>query len=156
MLIPFPPNYGCNANKVEKVKPVLDGLKRLCEEAHIAILAVAHTNTRSDVDALQAVSRDTSVCGSFRAGWKFSEDPGKEGEFLMTNNKGNHAKDKSGLRVRPVGTLVRFPDGAEHEYPKIEWLGKTTSGRRTYRTRKKSTARRATKTERSPWQNPCC
>jgi hypothetical protein len=29
------------------------------------------------------------------------------------------------VRVRPVGTLVRFPDGTEHEYPKIEWLGKT-------------------------------
>jgi len=96
------------------------------------------------------------VGGSFRAGWKFSEDPDKEGEFLMTNNKGNHAKDKSGLRVRPVGTLVRFPDGTEHEYPKIEGLAKLTSGRRTCRTRKKSTARRATKTERSPWQNPCC
>ena len=103
----------------------MDGLKQLREEAHIAILAVAHTNKRSDVDALQAVSRDTSVGGSFRAEWKFSEVPDKEGEFLMTNNKGNHAKDKSGLRVRPVGTLVRFPDGTEHEYPKIEWLGET-------------------------------
>ena len=77
-MIPFPPNYGCNANKVGEVKPVLDGLKQLREEAHIAILAVAHTNKRSYVDTLQAVSRDTSVGGSFRAGWKFSEDRTKQ------------------------------------------------------------------------------
>jgi hypothetical protein len=122
---PISSYYGCNANKVEEVKPVLDGLKQLCEDVQIAILAVAHTNKRSDVDALQAVSGDTSVGGSFRAGWTFSEDPDKEGEFLMTNNKGNHAKDKSGLRLRPVGAVVLFPDGTEHEYPKVEWLGKT-------------------------------
>ncbi len=122
---PISSYYGCNANKVQEVKPVLDGMKQLCEDMHIAILAIAHTNKRSDVDALQQVSGDTSVGGSFRAGWTFSEDPDKEGEFLMANNKGNNAKDKSGLRLRPVGKVIRFPDSTEHEYPKIEWMGKT-------------------------------
>ena len=123
---PISSYYGCNANKVEEVKPVLDGMKQLCEDAGITILAVAHTTKRSDVDALQAVGGDTSVGGSFRSGWTFSEDPDKEGEFLMTNNKGNNTRDKSGLRLQPVGQVVKFPDGTEHEYPKVKWLGKTT------------------------------
>jgi AAA domain len=123
---PISSYYGCNANKVEEVKPVLDSLKELCEESRIAILAVAHTNKRSDVDALQQVSGDTSVGGSFRSGWTFSDDPDKEDEYLMSNNKGNHAKDKSGLRLRPVGVSIRFPDNTEHDYPRVEWLGKSS------------------------------
>ena len=122
---PISSYYGCNANKVEEVKPVLDGMKQLCEDAGITILAVAHTTKRSDVDALQSVGGDTSVGGSFRSGWTFSEDPDKEDEFLMTNNKGNNTRDKSGLRLRPVGQMVKFPDGTEHEYPKVAWLGPT-------------------------------
>jgi hypothetical protein len=55
----------------------------------------------------------------------FSEDPDKPGEFLMTSTKGNHTKDKSGLRLRPTGTDVRFPDGTHHDYPRCEWLGST-------------------------------
>ncbi len=122
---PISSYYGVDANKAKEVKPVLDELMTMCQDTGIAIVAVAHFNKREDVDALQRVAGDVSIGGSARVMWTFSEDPDVEGEYLMTNTKGNHCRDKTGLRYKTAEVSVRFPDGTSHPYPKMEWLGTT-------------------------------
>ena len=122
---PISSYYGCNANKADEVKPVLDGITEICEQTQVTFLLVAHTTKRSDVDALQSLGGATEAGGTYRSGWTFDTDPDGSGNFLMTSTKGNYAKDKSGLKFKTVGRVVKFKDGKECEYPKIEWLGKT-------------------------------
>lgn len=122
---PISSYYGVDANKVKEVKPVLDELRTVCEEAGIALVAVAHFSKRSDVDALQRVSGDVSVGGSARMMWTFSQDPDTENEYLMTSTKGNHARRKTGLRYRIAEEMVRLTDGTVQSTPRMEWLGST-------------------------------
>ncbi len=122
---PITSYYGCDANKSKEVKPVMDSLKQLCEESNTAMIAVAHFSKRSDVDALQKVAGDVSVGGTARVAWTFSEDPNTDGEYLMTNAKGNNSRDKSGMRYKPVEVEVELPGGKKQPVCKMEWLGRT-------------------------------
>ena len=58
--------------------------------------------------------------------WTFSEDPDKENEYLMSCAKGNHSRDKSGLRFTPEEVVVTLPNGDKEPTPRMNWLGKTT------------------------------
>jgi RecA-family ATPase len=66
---PISSYHGCDSNKAQEVKPVLDGLKLLYEECDIAMLLITHFSKRRDVDALQSVAGDTSIGGTVRSGW---------------------------------------------------------------------------------------
>lgn len=123
---PITSYYGCDANKSREIKPILDKLKELCDETGVAMLAVAHFSKRTDVGPLQQIAGDVSIGGTARTVWTFSEDPDKENEYLMTCAKGNHSRDKSGLRFTPEEVVVALPNGDKEPTPRMNWLGKTT------------------------------
>jgi len=123
---PITSYYGCDANKSREIKPILDKLKELCDETGVAMLAVAHFSKRIDVGPLQQIAGDVSIGGTARTVWTFSEDPDKENEYLMTCAKGNHSRDKSGLRFTPEEVVVTLPNGDKEPTPRMNWLGKTT------------------------------
>ncbi len=64
-----------NLNKDDEVRPVMDALKAFMEKHNVAILAILHSNKRSDVGALGKISGATSVGAAWRVVWAFQTDP---------------------------------------------------------------------------------
>lgn len=138
---PISSYLGADINKAKEAKPVLDELKLMCERLGIAFIIVAHYSKRSDVDALQQIAGDVSIGGSCRVSWSFAKDPEKEGEFLMTNGKGNHNRDKSGMRYKVVGVDVKLPNGEVDNAPLMMWLDTTKLSAQDVQDKQKELAR---------------
>jgi hypothetical protein len=87
-----------NINVDKDVRPVMDTLAAICNAAGVSFVTVIHHNKRNDVDALQKILGASSLAGSVRAIWGFSEDQDKKDEYFMSRVKGNLSKKKTGMK----------------------------------------------------------
>ena len=116
---------GANINKDEEIRPLFDKLIVLGQKMNLTILALVHSNKRSDVDAVEKVMGASSVAGAARAVWTFAKDTEDETLYRMGLAKGNVIKKKGGFEFHIVDAEVTI-DGYKDIHPKIVW-GKETN-----------------------------
>ena len=109
---------GVNLNSTEEARPVMDALKRLCENTGVSLLGIIHENKRTDVGAVQKVPGDASVSGVARVAWSFSRDSEDKEKFRMTWIKGNVSKKRTGLSFRIEDKPL---EGLKKNQPYVDW-----------------------------------
>jgi putative DNA primase/helicase len=105
-----------------EMRPVMDAITKMCSMTGTTLLAVSHTNKRSDVDSTQRVLGASCVAGSARIIWNFSPNPDDKEERLMSlvkSNVGSTAGQKFRVKVVDITLL----DGTKAETARCEWLG---------------------------------
>jgi hypothetical protein len=115
---------GANLNKDEEIRPLMDKLILLGQKTGLTILALVHSNKRSDVDAVEKVMGASSVAAGARAVWTIGKDPDDSTLYRMGLAKGNVIKKKGGFEYRIVDAEVKI-EGETETHPKIQW-GKET------------------------------
>jgi AAA domain len=122
-LLVIDPVTGCfgskNTNKDEEMRPVFNELKDMLEKRNLTLVAVAHTNKRSDASAIHQIQGCSSMAAAPRAAWLFSHDPDSDDEHahVMTCIKGNWAEKHDGLKLFTHAVEV---EGAG-KHPMIQW-----------------------------------
>lgn len=106
----------------KEIRPVMDAITKMCAITGAALLAVSHTNKRSDVDSTQRVLGASSVAGAARIIWSLALNPDDKEERLLSLVKSNIGNTK-GQKFRVAVEKVRLEDGSEAEAPRCEWLG---------------------------------
>ncbi len=94
----------------------MDGLKNICDHTGIAIVALIHSNKKTDLSAVHRVSGAGSLAAAARSVWAFSRDQEQKNTYRMARVKGNLSKQRTGLtysiETEPVeiaGVLVGMP-----------------------------------------------
>lgn len=113
-----------NINKDDEIRPLFDKMMAAAQLTGLTILALVHSNKRSDVDSVQKIMGASSVTAVARTVWTFAEDAEEKGLFHMALAAGNNLKKKSGFEYHIVDAEVEC-EGKKHTYPKIQW-GKET------------------------------
>jgi putative DNA primase/helicase len=111
---------GANINKDEEIRPLMDKLIMTGQKTGLTILALVHSNKRSDVDAVEKVMGASSVAAGARAVWTFAKDAEDKTLYRMGLAKGNVVKKKTGFEYRIVDAEVVIGDKVT-VHPKIEW-----------------------------------
>lgn len=111
---------GANINRDEEVRPLMDKLILLGQKTGLTILALVHSNKRSDVDAVEKVMGASSVAAGARAVWTFAKDAEDKTLYRMGLAKGNVVKKKTGFEYRIADAEVEI-GGKKCTYPKIQW-----------------------------------
>jgi putative DNA primase/helicase len=106
------------------VRGVLTPLKDMAEEAHIAVIGIAHFNKKDDIkSALLRVSDSIAYVAAARHVYAVLDDPEDKNSKLFVKAKNNLAPDKKALRygmgVRKVGHDAKL--GVDIEAPFIVW-----------------------------------
>ena len=121
-LDPFSSFFGdADQNKDKDIRPMMDKLKETCEKSKLTVVAILHSNKRSDVDAMDKVAGARSLGASVRAVWGFSRDTDNKDLLHMANVKGNLAKEKSGLDYSIKEVMVTLPNGKLVGAPQVAW-----------------------------------
>jgi hypothetical protein len=115
---------GANLNKDEEIRPLMDKLILLGQRTGLTILALVHSNKRSDVDAVEKVMGASSVAAGARAVWTIGKDADDPSLYRMGLAKGNVIKKKGGFEFQIVDAEV-FINGKAKIHPRIQW-GKET------------------------------
>jgi hypothetical protein len=111
---------GANINKDDEIRPLFDGLMAAAQRTGLTILALVHSNKRSDVDAVSKIMGASSVTAVARTVWTFAEDTEENGLYHMALAAGNNLKRKTGFEYRIVDAELEF-GSKKHTYPKIQW-----------------------------------
>jgi putative DNA primase/helicase len=106
----------------KEVRPYMDLITLMCARSGAGLLAISHTNKRSDVDSTQRILGASSIAGSARMIWNFAYNPDDKTERLMSLVKSNIGATK-GQKFRVKPAMVRLEDGLEAETACCEWLG---------------------------------
>lgn len=115
---------GANLNKDEEIRPLINKLIALGQKTGITILALVHSNKRSDVDAVDKVMGASSVAAGARAVWTIARDTEDKQLFRMGLVKGNIIRKRTGYEYRIVETQVEI-DGRLCGHPKLQWEKET-------------------------------
>ena len=110
-------------NKDESVRPIMDSLANTLRKTGATMVAIVHTNKRSDTDALEKVLGAGSLVQSSRSVWGFSRDPEIDNEFYMALLKNNLTKKRGGMKYRISEKKIKLTSGKEVFAPHIEWIG---------------------------------
>lgn len=105
-----------------EMRPVMDQITKMCAISGTTLLAVSHTNKRSDVDSTQRVLGASCVAGSARIIWNFAHNPDDKEERLMSLVKSNVGAT-AGQKFRVKKTEIKLVDGTGAETACCEWLG---------------------------------
>jgi putative DNA primase/helicase len=106
------------------VRGVLTPLKNMAEEAHIAVIGIAHFNKKDDIkSALLRVSDSIAYVAAARHVYAVLDDPEDKNSKLFVKAKNNLAPDKKALRygfgVKTVGHDTKLKK--EIDAPYIVW-----------------------------------
>ncbi len=109
-----------DANKDGEIRPVMESLKRVCDETGACIVGIIHNNKRgNDSDAGQKMLGASSILAVARAAWAFSRDPKDRELHRMAKIKCNLSKKRTGLKFRTVDKTIQL-DG-DYVQPVVEW-----------------------------------
>jgi RecA-family ATPase len=109
----------------KEMRPVMDQVSKMCAISGTTLLAVSHTNKRSDVDSTQRVLGASCVAGTARIIWNFAHNPDDKEERLMSLVKSNIGAT-AGQKFRVKKTAIKLVDGTDAETACSEWLGEHT------------------------------
>jgi hypothetical protein len=115
---------GANLNKDEEIRPLMNKLIAIGQRTGLTILALVHSNKRSDVDAVEKVMGASSVSAGARAVWTIARDADDKELFRMGLAKGNVVRKRTGFEYRIVGTPVEI-NGKMCDCPKLKWEKET-------------------------------
>jgi len=115
---------GANLNKDEEIRPLMNKLIALCQKTGLTILALVHSNKRSDVDAVEKVMGASSVAAGARAVWTIARDADDKTLCRMGLAKGNVIRKRSGFEYRIVDTEIVI-EGKKCSQPTIQWEKET-------------------------------
>ena len=116
--------FGCDQNKDQELRPVMNRLKEVCEETGVTVIAVSHHNKKSDLDALKQILGASSFAAAARVVWMVSRDPDAKDTRHMTVAKLNIGKEQGGLQFEVQETVIHA-DGEDITTSTIEWQGVT-------------------------------
>jgi putative DNA primase/helicase len=105
-----------------EMRPVMDAISLMCSKTGASVLAVSHTNKRSDVDSTQRVLGASCVAGTARIIWNFAHNPDDKEERLMSLVKSNVGAT-AGQKFQVKKTEITLADGSEAETAVCKWLG---------------------------------
>ncbi len=109
-----------DSNKDSDVRPMLEDLQKMLNVSGVTLVGIIHSNKRSDVDAIGAVSGATAIAAIVRATWGFSRDREDKSLYHMSFVKGNLGKVKTGLDYTVEETFVEI-EGKPVGVPRIKW-----------------------------------
>ncbi len=98
--------FGCDQNKDQELRPVMNRLKEVCEETGVTVIAVSHHNKKSDLDALKQILGASSFAAAARVVWMVSRDPDAKDTRHMTVAKLNIGKEQGGLQFGVQETVI--------------------------------------------------
>lgn len=108
-----------NTNRDDEMRPIFNELRDMLDKRGLTIVAVAHTNKRSDASAIHQIQGASSMAAAPRAAWLFTSDPDSDDKHahMMTCVKGNLADKKDGLKLYTKAVPV---EGAG-DHPMVVW-----------------------------------
>lgn len=122
MLDPFSSNLRGGHNKQDEIRPVMEAVRRMCEESGIAAIGLAHTRKGQSSDLVEAImgsSEFGNVCRSVMGVMR-----NEEGNIVLSLDKHNLGPDVPSYEYRMCS--YSFEQGGELiTTSKIEFIGKT-------------------------------
>jgi putative DNA primase/helicase len=109
-----------DANKDSDIRPIMDGLKNICDKTGITILALIHSNKKTDLSAVHRVSGAGSLAAAARSVWAFCRDQEQPNIYRMARVKGNLSKNRTGLTYSIETTPIEI-EGKSVGMPHIVW-----------------------------------
>ncbi len=94
-----------NINVDKEVRPIMTGLKKLCEEFKIGFMGVIHNNKQNDANSIQRILGASSVVGAARSVYGCSTDPDDKTKRYFSWIKGNCSAQTKGIEYT-VTTVV--------------------------------------------------
>lgn len=126
MLDPLSSNLRAKSNSGDEIRPVIEIVRKMAEEANLAALGLGHTRKAVSVNLLDALLGSSELGNVCRAAMGVMADPDDEGTVVLSQEKNNLGRlhDLDSYRYK-INTAAVYADNEMVETSRLEWLGRT-------------------------------